>query len=1005
MKKLVFTVLINTLLISSDFDSGDGAPIRQGVHIEWYRTVAPGNDGEAIFVWSDTRYGMRNIFAHKVNGNGDLLWGEDGAVVTDLPGRQEDPVAITDGNGGVFVAWVDYRFDEQGDIFFQHLDNNGSIGLDAGGVALAQVAGKQISINMCTDSLGGVYVTWQDKRGGVHDDIYGTHISADYTVIAPGSGVPIVDATGDQNSKTIEYAGNNEAFIAWADFREGSNADVYAQRLDISMNYLFQANGLPVASTEQQELKPRATFVNATTSFIAWKEGDENSKVLYQFVDDNGLAFDNAKPISSNTSLQTAPRVKRSTAGEVFVNWKDLRNDPINGDQYFQKVDINGDTQWGDGVRMDFVDDIDFSARFSAGVQGDLNIVWERGTFPNVDIYFQNIGAAGEYSLDDAVAISAEPNYQFAPILVGNALDGLFCIFGDKGTGSIDLKVQKVGTSFNPVWEGSGITAMEGLDGDIKYTDAYRISDEDIYFIWEDNRSSKKMYGSRITNLELSAINGRQLSFSDNSSSETDFSTPKTIRTATGIYVATFDGLTGEKYIRINRLDEQLQNVWDENGISFSTNGMANVFLAESASGIVCFWSEITAMGTYDIFFQSIGSDGNVVLADGGVALVESFADDYVMAVVPTPDDKYMIFWMEEAWPAASLKFTKIDQEGNAEIGWNPNGNSLSNSNYDSRNLQAKAVGSGNGVLATWVQEGNFSDIYAQLVDWSGEVQYATGGIPVVEEDNDQVELDFTFNELGTHAFLIWQDFRNGSDFEIYGDVLNLSNGSMESSGNIQFSVDTTNQYNPKAVSVQSNEFFVVWEDERGYYNVDPLLINGVDLYGSGYIIGSGMTTEPNGIPICIAYHKQQNINITKHQGEEYFLDWIDYRSSGKEDLANYYGRTLMKADLLSSTTACSGCALHLPQEFQLLSAYPNPFNGSLTFSFELPEKQAVNFAVYDLKGSKVYDRLYIPGVGGTYNVYWNAVNNLGQPVSAGIYIYEFYSNTTSKTGKVTYLK
>ena len=1005
MKKLVFTVLINTILISSDFDSGDGAPIRQGVHIEWYRTVAPGNDGEAIFVWSDTRYGMRNIFAHKVNGNGDLLWGEDGAVVTDLPGRQEDPVAITDGDGGVFVAWVDYRFDEQGDIFFQHLDNNGSIGLDAGGVALAQVAGKQISINMCTDSLGGVFVTWQDKRGGVHDDIYGTHISADYTVIAPGSGVPIVDATGDQNSKTIEYAGNNEAFIAWADFREGSNADVYAQRLDISMNYLFQANGLPVASTEQQELKPRATFVNATTSFIAWKEGDENSKVLYQFVDENGLVFDNAKPISSNTSLQTAPRVKRSTAGEVFVNWKDLRNDPINGDQYFQKVDVNGDTQWGDGVRMDFVDDIDFSARFSAGVQGDLNIVWERGTFPNVDIYFQNIGAAGEYSLDDAVAISAEPNYQFAPILVGNALDGLFCIFGDKGTGSIDLKVQKVGTSFNPVWEGSGITAMEGLDGDIKYTDAYRISDEDIYFIWEDNRSSKKMYGSRITNLELSAINGRQLSFSDNSSSETDFSTPKTIRTATGIYVATFDGLTGEKYIRINRLDEQLQNVWDENGISFSTNGMANVFLAESASGIVCFWSEITAMGTYDIFFQSIGSDGNVVLADGGVALVESFADDYVMAVVPTPDDKYMIFWMEEAWPAASLKFTKIDQEGNAEIGWNPNGNSLSNSNYDSRNLQAKAVGSGNGVLATWVQEGNFSDIYAQLVDWSGEVQYATGGIPVVEEDNDQVELDFTFNELGTHAFLIWQDFRNGSDFEIYGDVLNLSNGSLESSGNIQFSVDTTNQYNPKAVSVQSNEFFVVWEDERGYYNVDPLLINGVDLYGSGYIIGSGMTTEPNGIPICIAYHKQQNINITKHQGEEYFLDWIDYRSSGKEDLANYYGRTLMKADLLSSTTACSGCALHLPQEFQLLSAYPNPFNGSLTFSFELPEKQAVNFAVYDLKGSKVYDRLYIPGVGGTYNVYWNAVNNLGQPVSAGIYIYEFYSNTTSKTGKVTYLK
>ena len=62
---------------------------------------------------------------------------------------------------------------------------------------------------------------------------------------------------------------------------------------------------------------------------------------------------------------------------------------------------------------------------------------------------------------------------------------------------------------------------------------------------------------------------------------------------------------------------------------------------------------------------------------------------------------------------------------------------------------------------------------------------------------------------------------------------------------------------------VQDNEFLIVWEDERGYYNSDPLLINGVDLYGSGYIIGQGMTTDINGIPICIAYHKQQDVNIT----------------------------------------------------------------------------------------------------------------------------------------------
>ena len=268
MKYMLTTLILSSFLMSINFDSNDGAPIRQGVHIEWYRTLASGNEGESIFVWSDTRFGMRNIFAHKINQNGELLWGDEGATITNLPGRQEDPVSITDGSGGAFIAWVDYRFDAQGDIYIQHIDSEGSILMDPNGVALANVPGKQITINMCTDSLGGVFVTWQDKRSGIDDDIYGTHVSSDYTVGAPGSGYPIVIQGGSQNSKTIEYAGNNEAFIAWTDFREGANANIYGQRFGMDMVMQFEENGFQIAGTEEQELKPRATFVNNNTSFI-----------------------------------------------------------------------------------------------------------------------------------------------------------------------------------------------------------------------------------------------------------------------------------------------------------------------------------------------------------------------------------------------------------------------------------------------------------------------------------------------------------------------------------------------------------------------------------------------------------------------------------------------------------------------------------------------------------------------------------------------------------------
>ena len=1002
MKQVVIVASLISYIFATGFDSGDGAPIRQGVHIEWYRTVSPGNSGEAIFVWSDTRYGMRNIFAHKINQDGELLWGESGAVVTDLPGRQEDPVSITDGNGGVFIAWVDYRFDEQGDIFFQHLDNNGDILLDPNGIALAQVEGKQITINMCTDSLGGVFITWQDKRGGVDDDIYGTHISSDHEIVSPGTGVAIVTEGGNQNAKTIEYAGNSEAFIAWADFREGANADIYGQRLNISMENLFQENGIPIAATEEQELKPRATFVENTTSFIAWKEGDENSRVLYQFVDENGTVFTDDRAISDNQALQTAPRVKRSNLGEVFINWKDLRDDPIDGDQYFQKINTNGERQWGDGIRLDPVEDVDFSARFSAGVNGDLNIIWERGTFPDVDIFYQNISSDGSYSIEEPLAISDASGYQFAPILVGNIQGGLFGVYGDQGSGSIDLKVQKLNSSFLPEWENNGLTAMLGLDGDVNYTHSYPIAEEDLYLVWEDNRSSKKIYGSRITELELDDVNGKQLTFGDNSSSETDFSIPYFLKASNGFYTATFDGTSSPKFIRVNRLDENLNNVWDEDGIALdAVFDMRNVLLVETPDGVGCFWSESRGFN-YDVYYQKLDTEGNITLPSEGVELVDSNGDDYIMAVVPTPDDKYMIFWMEDAWPAASLKYSKIDAEGNVEIGWNPNGNSLSNASSDSRHLQVKVIDDESGMIAVWIQDGNFSDIYAQSIDWDGNEVWDSGGIPVIEADNDQVNVSFEFNDSRTHAFLVWQDYRNGSDFEIYGEIIDLASGALQQD-EIQFSVDTTDQYNPSLASLQENEFLVIWEDERGYYNEDPLLINGVDLYASGYIIGQGMTTEMNGIPICIAYHKQQNVNITHHSGEEYFLDWIDFRSSGKEDLANYYGRTLMKADILSTDYSCNNC--QIPNDFSLESAYPNPFNGKLNFEFKMPDKQAVEFQIYDLRGNLVYDRLILPGNAGLYQISWDAKNVDGKKISSGVYFYSFKSNSTIEKGKVTYLK
>ena len=51
-----------------------------------------------IFAWSDTRDGGRDIYAKKIDTNGNELWGDsDGVLIVSGPGRQDDAILVSDG--------------------------------------------------------------------------------------------------------------------------------------------------------------------------------------------------------------------------------------------------------------------------------------------------------------------------------------------------------------------------------------------------------------------------------------------------------------------------------------------------------------------------------------------------------------------------------------------------------------------------------------------------------------------------------------------------------------------------------------------------------------------------------------------------------------------------------------------------------------------------------------------------------------------------------------------
>ena len=168
--------------------------------------------------------------------------------------------------------------------------------------------------------------------------------------------------------------------------------------------------------------------------------------------------------------------------------------------------------------------------------------------------------------------------------------------------------------------------------------------------MWEDNRESKKLYGNVLSEGELSHFNGNQISFSDNSSTEIDLSSPTMVYASEYIYTATFDATTTPKKIRINKLNTELENVWAQTGVALTPeNDQRNVFLVDLGGvGVGCFWSESRSfLSGFDIFFQSLNPDGEPQLSAGGITVAESNGDDYIQAVIPAPDGiSFLIFWV-----------------------------------------------------------------------------------------------------------------------------------------------------------------------------------------------------------------------------------------------------------------------------------------------------------------------------------------------------------------------
>lgn len=94
-----------------------------------------------------------------------------------------------------------------------------------------------------------------------------------------------------------------------------------------------------------------------------------------------------------------------------------------------------------------------------------------------------------------------------------------------------------------------------------------------------------------------------------------------------------------------------------------------------------------------------------------------------------------------------------------------------------------------------------------------------------------------------------------------------------------------------------------------------------------------------------------------------------------------------------------------LPAEFALHQNYPNPFNPQTKIRYDLPENSMVNITVYDMLGREVKTLVNQVQNAGFKSIIWDATNDYGKAISAGIYLYQIQAGDYIHTQKMVLLK
>jgi hypothetical protein len=365
------------------------------------------------------------------------------------------------------------------------------------------------------------------------------------------------------------------------------------------------------------------------------------------------------------------------------------------------------------------------------------------------------------------------------------------------------------------------------------------------------------------------------------------------------------DQRSGDRDVYAQRINASGFAQWTNNGLPISTgNGdQWPTIVSDGVGGAILTWSDQRS-GYYntDIYAQRVNANGVAQWVTAGVPICTASGNQFVSTIVSDGAGGAIITWRDERNGSYDIYAQQINASGFVQ--WASDGVAVSVASHYRSPITSVSDGMG-GVIITWLDSRSSSyDIYAQRINASGVAQWTIDGVPISIANRNQLSPTM-INDGSGGAIITWMDSRNSSGlhiFDIYAQRINASGVAQWATDGVPICTDSGGQQDPTIVSDGAGGAIITWWDSRGGHS---------DIYAQR-IDGSGVAQwTTDGAPISMASRSQLYPTLVSDGAGGAVITWEDSRSGTNWDIyaqrINASGAAQWASDGVPISTASGG--------------------------------------------------------------------------------------------------